>query len=32
MIGVGLIDESWLGKLPGELRPRFQELLDDPDG
>lgn len=32
MISVGLIDESWLGRLPPELRPRLQELLDDPDG
>jgi len=32
MIGVGLIDESWLPKLPSELAERLQELLDDPDG
>jgi hypothetical protein len=32
MIGVGLIDESWLEKLNPLLAQRLQELLDDPDG
>jgi hypothetical protein len=32
MIEVGLIDESWLERLPPELAPRLQELLDDPNG
>ncbi len=32
MIGVGLIDESWLGQLELELAERLQALLDDPDG
>jgi hypothetical protein len=32
MIGVGLIDASWLPKLPPELAARLKELLDTPDG
>jgi hypothetical protein len=32
MIGVGLLDESWLRRLPAELAPRLQEMLDNPDG
>lgn len=32
MIDVGLIDESWPAKYPGELGERLQALLDDPDG
>lgn len=32
MIGVGLIDESWVAKLPDELGRRLQQLLDDPEG
>ena len=32
MISVGLIDESWLDRLPGELGRRLEELLNDPDG
>lgn len=32
MIGVGLLDESWLSRLPAELAPRLKELLDNPDG
>ncbi len=32
MIGVGLIDESWLSRLEPELAPRLKALLDDPDG
>lgn len=31
MLDVGLIDESWLGKLPVELAPRLRELIDNPD-
>jgi hypothetical protein len=31
LIGVGLIDASWLGKLPPELAGRLKHLLDDPD-
>ena len=30
MISVGIIDETWLERLPNALR--LQELLDDPDG
>lgn len=32
MIGVGLLDQSWIPRLPAELGPRLQELLDNPDG
>jgi hypothetical protein len=32
MISVGIIDVTWLERLPNTLRPRLQELLDDPDG
>jgi hypothetical protein len=32
MIEVGLIDRSWLNRLPPELATRLQELLDNPDG
>jgi hypothetical protein len=32
MIGVGLLDPSWIPRLPAELAARLQELLDNPDG
>ena len=32
LIAVGLVDVSWLGKLPPELAVRLKELLDSPDG
>ena len=32
MIGVGLIDATWLARLPPTLGERLQTLLDDPDG
>ena len=32
MINVGLIDASWLPKLPSELAARLQHILDTPDG
>ncbi|WP_165219205.1 nucleotidyl transferase AbiEii/AbiGii toxin family protein [Aquisphaera insulae] len=32
MIDVGLVDASWLPRLPEVLRPRLQVLLDTPDG
>jgi hypothetical protein len=32
LIEVGLVDHSWLVRLPPELSPRLQELLDNPDG
>lgn len=31
LLDVGLIDPSWVAKLPAELAPRLQELLDNPD-
>jgi hypothetical protein len=31
MIDVGLIDETWLARLPGELASRLKELLDNPE-
>lgn len=32
MIGVGLIDDGWLTKLPPPLAERLKTLLDNPDG
>src|SRR5437588_427605 len=32
LIDVGLIDASWLTKLPAELAARLKEILDAPDG
>jgi hypothetical protein len=32
MIGVGLVDSTWLPRLPAELAARLKELLDNPDG
>jgi hypothetical protein len=32
MIGVGLLDHTWPARLPAELAPRLQHLLDNPDG
>jgi hypothetical protein len=31
MIGVGLVDRSWLAKLPPELADRLKQILDTPD-
>ena len=32
LMDVGLIDESWLPKIPAQLRSRLKELLDNPEG
>jgi hypothetical protein len=32
MIGVGLIDRSWLANLPPQLASRLKQILDTPDG
>lgn len=32
MIDVGLIDETWIDRIPPLLRHRLRETLDDPDG
>lgn len=32
MIGVGLIDATWCGRLPAELAARLQHILDTPEG
>jgi hypothetical protein len=32
LMGVGLMDASWLEKVPEALKPRLQELLDNPEG
>ena len=32
LIDVGLVDSGWLQKIPAALRPRLQELLDNPEG
>jgi hypothetical protein len=32
LIGVGLVDATWLPKLPPELAGRLKQILDTPDG
>ena len=32
LLGVGLIDESWLARLPADLAARLKQLIDSPDG
>jgi hypothetical protein len=32
LIEVGLIDASWVSRLPGELGNRLREILDNPEG
>ena len=32
LMDVGLVDASWLEKIPATLRSRLQELLDNPEG
>ena len=32
MLGVGLVDASWLPKLPPQLAERLKDILDTPDG
>jgi len=32
LIEVGLLDASWLERLPEPLRPRLRQLLDNPEG
>jgi len=32
LMEVGLVDESWLERIPAGLRTRLQELLDNPEG
>ena len=32
LIGVDLIDASWLSRLPSELASRLQQILDTPEG
>jgi hypothetical protein len=32
LMEVGLVDASWLEKMPTALKPRLQELLDNPEG
>ena len=32
MIEVGLVDESWLPRLPAPLSDRLKDLLDNPEG
>jgi hypothetical protein len=32
MISIGLIDQSWVARLPPALGARLQALIDDPDG
>jgi hypothetical protein len=32
LINVGLVDASWLPKLPPELAARLKHILDTPDG
>jgi hypothetical protein len=32
LIGVGVVDASWLAKLPPPLAERLKQILDTPDG
>lgn len=32
LMDVGLVDANWLERVPGALRPRLRELLDNPEG
>jgi hypothetical protein len=32
LIEVGLVDESWLDRVPSSLQARLRELFDNPDG
>jgi hypothetical protein len=32
MVEIGMLDESWLSRVPTSLRDRLQALLDDPEG
>lgn len=32
LIDVGLVDKSWIARLPFELRARLQQLFDNPEG
>ena len=32
LIGVGLVDASWLDKVPPELADRLKQILDTPEG
>ena len=32
LVGVGLVDASWLGKVPPDLAGRLKHILDTPDG
>jgi len=32
LIEVGLLDASWVARLPSELGVRLQQLLDNPEG
>lgn len=32
LIGVGLVDQTWINKLPAALASRLQSLLDTPEG
>jgi hypothetical protein len=32
LLDVGLVDESWLARLPADLAARLKELIDSPDG
>jgi hypothetical protein len=32
LIGVGLLDQTWPARLPTELAPRLQRILDNPNG
>jgi hypothetical protein len=32
MLDVGLIDESWIDRVPQDLSPRLKQLIDTPEG
>ena len=31
LIGFGLVDDGWIGRLPTELQPRLCELSENPE-
>lgn len=32
LVEVGLVDATWIAKMPADLRPRLQQIIETPDG